>query len=34
MIIAKYSSPEIFITIDSQFHDGMYARVQDNGESS
>ena len=33
-IMAKYSCPEKFITIVRQYHDGMYARVQDYGESS
>ena len=33
-IMAKYSCSEKFITIIRQFHDGMHARVQDNGESS
>ena len=33
-IMTKYSCPEKFITIVRQFHDGMQARVQDNGESS
>ena len=32
-IMAKYGCPEKFITIVRQFHDGMHARVQDNGES-
>ena len=33
-IMAKYDCPEKFNTIVRLFHDGMHARVQDNGESS
>ena len=33
-IMAKYGCPSKFITIIRQFHDGMLARVQDNGETS
>ena len=33
-IMAKYGCPRKFISIVRQFHDGMQARVQDNGESS
>ena len=33
-IMAKYGCPEKFITIITQFHDAMHARVQDNRESS
>ena len=33
-ILAKKGCPPKFITIVRQFHDGMHARVQDNGESS
>ena len=33
-IIAKYGYPQKFITIVQQLHDGMFARVQDNGEIS
>ena len=32
--MAKYGYPEKFITIVRQFHEGMHARVQENGESS
>ena len=32
--MAKYNCPEKFITIIRQFHDGMHARIKDNGESS
>ena len=33
-IMAKFGCPERFITIIRQFHDGMMARVQDDGETS
>ena len=33
-IMAKYGCPEKFISLVRQFHDGMLARVQDNGETS
>lgn len=33
-IMAKFECPEKVITIVRQFHDGMLARVQDNGETS
>ena len=33
-IMAKYGRPQKFIAIVRQFHDGMMARVQDNGEIS
>ena len=33
-IMVKYGCPEKFINIVRQFHDGMHARVQNNGESS
>ena len=33
-IIAKYGCPSKFIAIVHQLHDGMLARVQDNGETS
>ena len=33
-IMAKYGCPSKFISIVRQFHDGMQARVQDNGETS
>ena len=33
-IMAKYGCPRKFITIVRQLHDGMLARVQDNGETS
>ena len=33
-IMAKYGCPRKFITIIRQLHDGMQARVQDNGETS
>ena len=33
-ILAKYGCPEKLIPIFRQFHDGMHARVQYNGESS
>ena len=33
-IMGKYGCPRKFITITRQFHDGMLARVQDNGEAS
>ena len=33
-IMAKYGCPKKFITIVRKFYDGMYSRVQDNGESS
>ena len=33
-IVAKYSCPTKFFAIMRQFHDGMLARVQDNGETS
>ena len=32
--MAKYSCPRMFIAIIRQFHNGMLARVQDNGETS
>ena len=33
-ILAKYGLPEKFISIVQQFHDGMRAHVQDNGDTS
>lgn len=33
-IMAKYGCPTKFVSIVRQFHDGMHARVQDNGETS
>ena len=33
-ILAKYGCPEKFISIVQQFHDGMRAHVQDNGDIS
>lgn len=33
-IMAKYGCPRKFISLVSQFHEGMQARVQDNGETS
>ena len=33
-IMAKYGCPRKFITIVRQLHDGMLARVQDNGETT
>ena len=34
MIMGKYGCPRKFISLVRQFHDGMVARVQDNGETS
>ena len=33
-IMSKFGCPDKFITIVRQFHDGMLARVLDNGDSS